>query len=81
MDPVQKRMKELHDRMNDLRRWHNSKQHILEIKIKENSKQLVELEARRKEMTNQLRFKTQEANKKEEKMAKVNSKVNKALGK
>jgi|LauGreDrversion4_2_1035121.scaffolds.fasta_scaffold95825_1 hypothetical protein len=37
-DPVEKKMKELQTRMNDLRRWHNSKQHILEIKIKENLK-------------------------------------------
>ena len=67
--------------MNDLRRWHNSKQHILEIKIKENVKQITELEAKRHEMVNQLRFKSEQANKKTTEMYKVNMKVNKALGK
>jgi hypothetical protein len=49
-DPVEKKMKELQTRMNDLRRWHNSKQHILEIKIKENLKTVQELEIRKREL-------------------------------
>lgn len=72
---MQKKVKELQDRMNDLRRWHNSKQHILEIKIKENVKAVSELEARKKELENQLKFKAEIAMKKAGEYQKVNGKA------
>jgi hypothetical protein len=66
--------------MNDLRRWHNSKQHILEIKIKDNVKTVSELEVRKKELENQLKFKVDSAKKKVGEYKKVNGKVYQNLG-
>ena len=80
-DPVQKQIKEIIDKMNELRRWHNSKSNILQIKIKDTVKVIEELEKKKKELINSLKIKTHQTREKGNIVDRIEVKVYKALGK
>jgi hypothetical protein len=67
--------------MNELRRWHNSKSNILQIKIKDTVKVIEELEKKKKELINSLKIKTDQTREKGNIVDRIEVKVYKALGK
>lgn len=67
--------------MNELRRWHSSKANILQIKIRDTVKVIVELEKKKREMLNSLKLKTDQTRDKASLADRVEVKVYKALQK
>lgn len=57
-DPLSKQTKDIMDKMNELRRWHNSKANILQVKIKDTAKVIEELEKKKQELLNTLKLRT-----------------------
>ncbi len=73
-----KQAKELSDKLNELRRWHNSKSNILQIKIKENIKVIEELESKNAQLVKSLKFKDKQAGEKGDAAERLEIKVSMA---